>query len=125
DFVDAVVRRGVSWRVVLDRAGRIEIGRAEDGRGGGVDDTLDPALVGARGLEDIRGADDVDEGAPRRVLAAEGDLPRGEVDDTADPVIADDADQGVAVRGGGAHDRDAARDVAARERSPPPGVGAG
>src|SRR5256886_7689031 len=80
DLVDAVVRRREPGRVVSDRAGRIELGRAEDGRGGGVDDALHPPLAGPGGLEDVRGADDVDQGTLRRVLAAERDLPGREMD---------------------------------------------
>src|SRR2546422_4531883 len=73
DLVDAVVRRREPGRVVFDRAGRGEGGCAGDGGGGGVDDTLHPPLAGSRRLEDVCSTDDVDQGAPRRVLAAERD----------------------------------------------------
>src|SRR5439155_18159118 len=107
-------------RVVFDRAGRVEVGRTEDGSGGGVDDALHPTLAGPRRLEDVCSTDDVDQGAPRRVLAAERDLPGREMDDAADRVVAHDADQGVAVRDVAAHDPDAARDVVPRDDPPPP-----
>src|SRR5439155_1237905 len=122
DLVDAVVRRRESGRVVFDRAGRVEVGRAEDGGGGGVDDTLHPNLAGSRRLEDVCSTDDVDQGAPRRVLAAERDLPGREMDDAADRVVAHDADQGVAVRDVAPHARDPARDVVPRDHPRPPRV---
>src|SRR5439155_13412839 len=83
DLVHAVVRGRVRGRVVRDRPGRIEAGRAEDRRGRGVDHALDLAGGRARDVEDVRGADDVDRGAARRVLPAERDLPGGEVDHAA------------------------------------------
>ena len=115
DLVDAVVCRREPGRVVFDRAGRIELGRAEDGRGGGVDDALHPPLARPGRLEDVRGADDVDQGALRRVLATERDLPGREMDDAAGRVVAYDADQGVTIGNVAAHDRDPARDVVARD----------
>src|SRR2546425_5216953 len=45
------------------------------------------SLAGSRRLEDVCSTDDVDQGAPRRVLAAERDLPGSEMDDAADRVV--------------------------------------
>ena len=111
DLVDAVVCRREPRRVVSDGAGRVEARRAEDRRGGGVDDALDLARRGARGLEDVRRADDVDARAPRGVLAAERDLPRRQMDDAADPVLLHDADDGLAIGDVAAHRDDAPRHV--------------
>src|SRR2546430_17046350 len=79
DLVDAVVRRREPGRVVFDRAGRVEVGRAEDGGGGGVDDTLHPPLAGPRRLAGACSTHDVDQGAPRPVLPAKRGLPAREL----------------------------------------------
>src|SRR2546430_4916178 len=111
DLVDSVVRGRVRRRGVLDRPRRIEARPTEDRRRRGVHHPLDLAAGGARGLEDVRGADDVDRGASRRVLTAEWDLPGREVDHAPDRVVADDAPQALAVGDVTVHDDDAARRV--------------
>jgi hypothetical protein len=109
-------------RVVLDRPGRIQGGRAEDGRRRRVHHARDASSAGPGGLEDVGGAHHVDERATCGILPAQRDLPRGEMDDVLDGVLSHRPDDGVAVGDVAPHDGEAPGDVGPRDHPHSPGI---